>query len=622
MKTDSQSPSAAFRWLKVEHKDLQFWGIEPPVPWPPKADTKVSPEGDFPFVCLLEGIELLRAAGGKGVEKWDAVKRFIERGEELGDALESGDLAATLRLLDELERLRPGTPYGAFNRAFVLKAMGDRAGALAASKEATRRAPRLEHLWMRRGELHEEMETKGDDEKAVFCYRRALALLPNHQQALEGLSRLGAMVKLVEHLPDGRHRMRFFSPDEFRKHMGTTVARLSPDAPELRQMLRQFLEKNDGDLLLEVVDRILSGQPEDALALRVQRADALRMLKRFKQAEQALARVLAEDPENAEAHYVRAWCHFDSGKTDEGWHEIRETLRLDPNHQKAIQVKFRIGPKNRDLRYIDVLSEWADREGSWRGHWLASVHANTLGEEAAALRCAEAAYKMAPEERDAVWLYANTLNNLGEGEHTAALVHPRLPEAKGDYLLKYIFAGAMKKLGLPEVAIRVLRESLEEESDMTLEWRQNTQHFLDLLTGLVAKAEVELEFHPNTDTMRREVWLGDDAGPDLPFLQAGASVPLRRVVRLTPRVGYSGSTGSVAVYHHGRHSGMEPLSLGWFQAHEIDFGEEAPPEMTLEVTKDEKLEASACQGDRRLPVTWSLYRAPSMEFDPSTSDPE
>ncbi len=622
MKPDFSAQSN-FRWLKTEHHDLLFWGIKPPLPWPKEDDKKIDPQKHFPFERLLEGIERLRQAGTGWSEEWDAVKTFIERGDELGEALESGDMTATLRLLDELETLRPGTPYCAFNKAFALKSLGDKEAALEAAKQATQREPKLEYLWMQRANLHEELGGTEHEEKAAYCFRKALGLLPNHKQALEGLARLGKMIAVQEILPDGTQSRHFVTPEQFQKYIETNVKRQAADSPMLRDLLTQFDQPHQAGMALTVLDRILTGNPPDALTLRLRRAEALRLLKRVKQAETLLKQILKEDPDNAEAYYIQAWCHFDSGRNEKGWDGIRDTLLLNPNHQKALMVKFRMGPNNKDPGLIERLSQWAEARKSWRAHWLASVHAAMLDDNAAALRCAEAAYKLAPQEREALFLYANCLNTMDEGEYTAALVHPRLPEAKGDYVLKFIFAGAMKKLGLPDMAIRVLKEALEEESDMDAEWRQNTQHFLDSLLGLIAESEVDLEFHPNTDILRREVWLGDDKGPGTPFLQSAVPLPLERQVKMNPRPGFTGTTGSVAVFHHSRHSGLDPTSLGWFQAHDIDFSAEELPHMTLTVRKNSrKLEASARQGERRLPVTWSLYRAPSMEYDPSTSDPD
>ncbi|HEY1771081.1 MAG TPA: tetratricopeptide repeat protein [Chthoniobacterales bacterium] len=609
---ENHDPSAAgYRWLKTEHPDLDFWGIKSPLPWPNEKGEKIERKNHFPFRDLLEGIDRLRAGGKEWKADWGAVETFLGRGEELNAALERSDFARALRMLDELETLRPGTPYRAFNSAFILRAQGDWAGALAAAIAATERAPTLEYLWMRRGDLHEH-EEQGRD--AIFCYRKALALLPGHPQALDSLARLGAMSKMTFHHPDGTHKVQYFTPDEFHRYVAENAANTAPEDPQLRSLLRQFRESTSGEDALAVIDRILDGNPSDRQLLRVYRADALRVLGRLDDASDLVGQVIIEEPTLAEAHYVNAWCEYEMGYTKEGDKEIERVLEIDPNHNYAIQCHLHFTERKDDPKMVETLCDWGKEHGSWRAYWLAAFHASNRNDHATALRCAEAAYRLAPQERDALFFYASALNNMNEGEHTAALIHPRLPEAKGDFELKYVFAGAMKKLGLRDEAIRVLRELLEEENEITVEFKGWAQHFLDELTGLVAQGEVDLDFHPGTDVLRREIWIGDDEGPKKGLIFAGVSVPVERAVQMEPAPGYTGSTGSIAVYLHGQNAELDPVSLGWFRAHEIEFAA-GKPLMTIRVTEHKKLEATALQGTRRLPVTWSMYRVPSMETE-------
>ena len=235
--------------------------------------------------------------------------------------------------------------------------------------------------------------------------------------------------------------------------------------------------------------------------------------------------------------------------------------------------------------------------GSWRAFWLASIYTgDVFRDSVGALRHAETAYRLAPQERDALFNYANCLNNMQEGEHTAALIHPRLPEAKGDHELKYVFAGAMNRLGLRDEAIRVLREIQVEGSDMTVEFCRWVQRFLDELTGLLAQGEIDPQFHPGTDVLQRNIWLGDDEGPKTDFMPAGVGLPLERLVQMTPAPKHVGTTGSICVYMHGSNAELDPLSLGWFRAHEIDFRAAEKPMMMIYVTGQRKLEANRAAG--------------------------
>ncbi|HYR57369.1 MAG TPA: hypothetical protein VEO95_02020, partial [Chthoniobacteraceae bacterium] len=422
------------------------------------------------------------------------------------------------------------------------------------------------------------------------------------------------------HHPDGRHAVRFATPPDFRQEVAENVVKMPPNDSQLRSLLRQFRDLRNAECALLVLDRMLEGEPEDALLLRAWRADSLRLLKRREQAMRELEAILREAPLDAEALYVKAWCYFDANENGSGWHFIEQTLCSDPNHLHAIQDLFRHGSRVKDPTLAEEVADWAKEHRSWRGYWLASAQCSTLDANASALRYAQAAYELAPQERDALFLYANCLNDLEEGEHTAALIHPRLSAAKGDYELKYVFAGAMKKLGLPQEAIRILREALAEESEITVEWRKNCQHFLDELMGLLAVGDVEVEVHPNSDALRRSVWAGDDQGPKTELISGGVGLPAGRAVQMTPAPGYTGSTGSVGLFLHAHHTELEPVSLGFFRAHEIDFTSTEKPVMLVEATSRAKLEATARQGERRLPVTWSLYRVPSMETEGKPDD--
>jgi hypothetical protein len=56
--------------------------------------------------------------------------------------------------------------------------------------------------------------------------------------------------------------------------------------------------------------------------------------------------------------------------------------------------------------------------------------------------------------------------------------------------------------------------------------------------------------------------------------------------------------------------------------HEIDFSAAELPLLMVRCTEAGKLEGEAKQGERRLPVTWTLFRVPSMETEGRASQGE
>ena len=606
----------SYRWCRIDHPERAFWGVPEKLPWPAEAVGNPDPKVRYPAGDMREGVRRLHSEGGaEWNDQWAALETFLDRGDELSELIESGEIDSALRILDELESLRPGTGYCPFNRAFLLRVRGDMPAARSAAITASERAPKIEWVWMCRGELHEQLKEEKD---AIFCFRKALALLPNHQRALEGLVRNGAMCRLETILPDGTRRVSYHTQEDFHRKIAADIAQHPPDSPTLRLAIPQFLagsKTTQADLALLAIDRILLGSPPDATAMRVVRADALRLLKRFEEAHEVLDQISKDDPAYASAIYVRAWCCFDEGLARQGWLHIEEALAADPNHEKAIMVKFGIGSQAKPGTIVRVTA-WAEEHKSWRGFYCAALQCSTDKDPVGCLRWAEAAYRLAPHERDALFIYANSLNNAQEGEYTAALIHPQLPKLKGDFLLKFIFAGAMNKLGLKDEAVRVLREALDESGDgMKDEYRAMIQESHDELSGLLARGDIEVEFFPRTEVLRRDLWIATDEGPQSCFVCSGQPAPQQRDVMLNPPPGYTGSTGSLSFALHSESSAFDPVSLGWFRVHELDYAGGPQPAFTLRVTKTGKIEGLARQGDRRLPVTWSLYRVPSMETE-------
>ena len=615
------TPQKSWSWKNIAHPERAFWGLPERLPWPDEASDKPDPHVMFPAGDMREGIRRLhRSAPGEWNDTWARLQKFCDTGDSIGDALEHGDLRGAIEQIRALESFRPGTAYCPFNTAALLKALGDTAGARASYILATERGPDIEWLWMRRGELHEELKEK---DEATACYRKALALLPKHREAILGLCRLGHFAILTVTNPDGTKEDRVVERAVFNRRVIADLQQTPPAEPHLRESLRQFLESGDGELALTAAERILSGNPPDRTALTIQRADALRLCKRYEEAEDLLDEILTAE-ENAAACYVHAWCAFDQKWGDTGWQYIEDTLAADPNHQQAIQVKFGIGTGQKDpAGAVAKCTAWAEENHSWRACYCAAMQCATSGDKAGTLRWSEAAYRMAPHERDALFFYANSLNNAGEGEHTAALLHPRLPETKGDYLLKYIFAGAMHKLGLKDEAIRILRLALEESAAAPRgtaiavkgDIRGMITTFLDMLLGHTAKGDIKAELIPGTDTLSRGLWHATDAGPTSSLAQGGIPLPLDRHFDMAPPEGYTGDTATLSFSLHSEASTQTPLTLGWWRIGDLDYTTPGHPlpRFHLTIAKDGTLTGRAYQNDRPLPITWSLYRTPSLD---------
>jgi tetratricopeptide (TPR) repeat protein len=607
MSANSATAAKPYRWVEIRHEDLDFYNVPRPLPWPRGADTRIPADGDFPFRTLVEGIRLLLADEGAPPNPiWRRLAEIVEAGEELAEAFEAADLDRAEKILDRLDDLHPGCPFVYFNKAFVVRQRGDKTEALHLYQAAVDAAPNLEFLWMRLGEVAEEL---GKNRLAISAYRKAQSLLAPHPQALEGLARLGAM-KRVEHLDEaGEREIVYVTAKEFERIIHAELAALDHDRARLRALLDQLLAGNDGRLAVAAAEKLLALTPNDFEAQRAL-AEAWRLAGNAEQAEACLQPCLAREPHDAWCHYLLAWVRFDQKDPAAGWALIDRALALDPNLQPAIVAKFGLHPGQNDPRREERVAAWAAENKSYQGFLLCSIQARDRGDARAALGYARQAYELAPDHQIVLLQYTGLLGQTGEKEWMAALTKRMLTAGKGDYQVKYQFANALHDLGLNEEAVNVLRRVLAEETGVPLEWREAIGARIEQWSGLVAASEVPLELI-GEGILRRPVVLVLDREETRELVPAGAPLPQRKVIQLNLRQ----SVTSIALaFEQGYARGtLGPVRLGYFFVEGIEPGAAVHPDIRLTVTEEGTLQVGARQGERRLPVKWSLYPEPAAE---------
>jgi tetratricopeptide (TPR) repeat protein len=609
MSARSRSTAKPYRWVEVQHEDLDFYSVPRPFPWPREAELRVEAEKDFPFRTLVEGIQLLLADEEAPPNPvWRRLAAIVDAGEELAEAFEAADLDRAERILDRLGRLHPGCPFVYFNKAFIFRQRGDLKHALGLYHAAVDAAPNLEFLWMRFGELAEEM---GRNRQAVSAYRKAQALLAPHPQALEGLARLGAM-KRVEHLTEeGQREVVYVTAEEFEEIIHTEIDGLTNDRPKLQALLDQLLLGSDGALAVAAAQRLLALDPEDAAALR-SLGEAWRLAGNSREAEVCLAKALARSPTDAWAHHLMAWVRFDQGDSSAGWGFIDRALDLDPNLQAAILCKFGLKPGQDDPAREQRVAAWAAERRSYQGFLLASIQARDREDEPTALEYARQAFEIAPDNKMVLLQYTGLLGQTGEKEWMAALTKRMLVAGQGDYQVKYQFANALNDLGLADEATKILRDTLAEEPDIPLDWQDAFVGRIDRWSGRLAESEVPLERFGD-GILRRPVMLQEPHEGGREMIPAGAPLPQSRTIKLS----LDAPASSVSLsFEQGQARGeLGPSRLGCFRVDGIDVSRlpDQPPAVRLTATGEGVLQVSARQGGRKLPITWSLYRAPEVE---------
>lgn len=608
MSAKSLSIEKPYRWVEVQHEDLDFYNVPRPLPWPREAELRVDAEKDFPFRTLVDGIRLLLSDNETPPNPvWRRLAAIVDAGEELAEAFEAADLNRAERILDRLDRLHPGCPFVFFNKAFIVRQRGDQSEALRLYQAAVDAAPNLEFLWMRLGELAEEM---GKNRRAVSAYRKAQALLSPHPQALEGLARLGVM-KRVEHLSEEGHReVVYVTSKEFDEIIQAEIDGLAEDKTRLSALLEQLLLGDNGKLAVAAAQKLLSLAPDDFEALR-SLGEAWRLAHNSHEAEKYLCQAMARNPNDAWCHHLMAWVRFDQDNPAVGWPLIDRALELDPNLQAAIVCKFGLKPGQNDPKREARLVAWAVANRSYQAFLLASIQARDREDIPAALEHARQAFELAPENKMVLLQYTGLLGQTGEKEWMAALTKRMLVAGQGDYQVKYQFANALHDLGLREEAARILQTTLAEETNIPSDWQEAFYSRIDRWTGKVAESEIPLERFSD-GVLRRPIMLQSEREETREMIPAGAPLPQSRTLKLNLKE--PASTVSLCFEQGLARGELDPTQLGWFRVEEIDLDKlpSQPPELRLVANEEGLLQASARQGDRKLPVTWLLYQPPEI----------
>jgi tetratricopeptide (TPR) repeat protein len=609
MRAKSRSTAKPYRWIEIQHEDLDFYNVPRPFPWPRTAEIRVDAEKDFPFRTLLDGIHLLLADEEDPPHPlWRRLGEVIDAGEDLATAFESADLERAGTLLERLDRLHPACPFIYFNQAFIVRQQGDRPEALRLYQAAVDAAPNLEFLWMRLGELAEEM---GKSRQASAAYRKAQSLLPPHLQALEGLARLGVMKRIEHQNETGQREVVYVTAREFERIIRAEIAGLSGNLARLRNLLEQLLLGGDGRLAAETARRVLALEPDDFEALRAL-GEASRLAGNLREAEVCLAQALAQRPDDPWSHYLMALVRFDQKDRPAGEGLLERALELDPNLQAAIVSKFGLKPGQNDPRREARVVAWAAEQKSYQAFLLASIQARDREDEPTALEYARRAYELAPDNKMVLLQYTGMLGQVGEKEWMAALTKRMLVSGQGDYQVKYQFANALHDLGLTAEALRVLQTALEEEKHIPADWQDALAARIDQWNGRIVESEVSLERFTD-GILRRPILLVLENGDTREMIPAGAPLPQRKVVQLTLKARLDSLT--LAFEQGAARGNLEPLRLGCFHIEGIDATRQPneAPDFRIVASENGCLQFSARQGQRKLTVSWSLYRMPEVD---------
>jgi len=438
-----------------------------------------------------------------------------------------------------------------------------------------------------------------------------MRILPKHQQAVEALVKLGELVVASRCGRPGE--VEVFRPAELRAEFAKDLAKMHGDAERLRAFGGEVLHGGlFPDLAIEALEEAVELDPTNAEGLR-NCGVALRVAGRLDEACAMLQRAAFAQPDDP-------WVQFHLGEVFIARKDVTRAasclaraLDLDPNHKPALELSFVRRAGGPPAEKETTLAEWAEAHRSWRAFLIAADSAWKRGEHARAVRFAEEANKIAPEENDVFLTYTGMLAAVGEHEWVAALTRPRLGTGQTSPRAWLNYASALHAMGLRNEAIQTLTRALAELTFDEPEARGHFENCIARWSGCVADAGVEAETHRGTNALRRSIFFVKDGTRNGQAFEAGIDAPNKCVVDI--RLDQPKDEFDLLLEQQNAEEPFEPHSLGVFTVSGYDTSllAEEPLRIVLVYLADGKLQCAPWQGERRVKVSWNLVPPPRHE---------
>lgn len=589
--------TASVRWIESPSWELDFYGLPHRLPWPDDADPAAALSQPLDLETLLEAIDRL---GDSAEEPWTGFRAAAGLFQELSEALEEGELIRTQRLLEEIDRMHPGSPFVLFQLGNLARLGGDENAALAHYQSVIQKAPNVGPAWSSIGAI---LAQGGERDKAVDAFKKALELNGNDPVALDGLVRFRELVRLMRQQEDGKpnpEAVGYVDLATFKQMLSSQMEEFASEPDQLLALAEQLMR--DGlapDFALTALQRAQKERPEHPKTVFLL-ASTLRALGEHAAALEHFKRLAELEPKEPAAFMHLAQASNAVGDTAAENAALQKTLELDPNFHTAIGIFFGLSNNEHDPAKESELAEWASKSRSWMGHLIASSIARTRGDTPAALRHADDAFALAPESEEVLLHLSAVLGESKELNRLATQIRPAIESRNYSARLDWNYAQTLHSLGLRDEAAAVLSRALASENAPD-EFKAMASGTLEAWAGLLTGSGVPLELHPGGH-VTRPILISLPDGDGGIVIGAGRRLPTEGTFPLKIK---GGDTVEVSLQQGETGGATPPRPLGTFRAANLDPADAGKPvECHVTVTSEGQLHFRAAHNGNRVPVAW------------------
>jgi len=579
-------------WIESTSWEPAFFGLPQRIPWPADTDPAGASREPFEMEHMLRAI---RALGPEAGEPWTSVERASAHLEDLAEAIDDSDIVHAGQLLDRFEQDHPGTAFALFHRGALARLEGRDDDAATLFRAALEKAPRSVPVWNNLGVLH---AMRGERDQAVAAFRKTIESMPHDRTALEGLTQLRALVKLLRN-PKDPNSATYVELAEFERIAAGQLRQLANDPDQLlnygEQLLRDGLSVEQGFQALQRAHTLRPDHRRTVFAVTA----ACRLRGENDQAVAAISAYTEAHPEDAEGFFHLAQARKAAGDSAGEIEALDRLLAIDPNAQAPLGIRFGVSPTEHSPAKEQELARFGEERGSWMAYVLASNIARQRADSVHSVKWAERAYQLAPDSEDVLLHYTAALGEARDFEKLVNLIKPKIETGKYTKRLDWNYAQVLQQIGLTSDAVGVLRKAAAGEAPENFKTAAETM--IDAWSGVLSGCGVQLEVH-RSGFLQRPIVLALEDGDGGIVLNAGA--PLPSTGSFPWRA--NGSEVKVPLQQGQTGGGLDPRGLGAFLVRGIKpAGNSATIDCQVVAQPDGALHFRAAQNGRKLPVGWA-----------------
>jgi tetratricopeptide (TPR) repeat protein len=586
--------SAPYVWLDSTSWELDFFGLPHRIPWPADVDPLKASEEPFDHVELVRAIEMLGPDAG---DPWTSFRLASVNFDDLAECLEDFEFPRAAELLEEVERLHPGTSFVAFHRGVIARQDGRFEEAIKHYEEAARKTPGIGVIWLHLGTLFAQ---EGRRDEAIAALNNAVRLNQQDTNALEALASLRAAVKLLRDQNDPSSAM-YVSVPQFIQ-MSTQQLQQLRDNPAGLVDFAEFQLRNNfsPDLGVKALERARELRPDDP-ATSAALSNAYRATNQHDKAKAVAVELTEKHPDAPQAWLNLAQILNGAGDKAGERAALEKMLEIDPNAQPALALLHDLN-SGASPEKEEKLAAFGEEKKVPVPLLLASSSARDRNDIDVALKYAARAYELAPEREDVLVHYAAMLGDAKDSNRLFSHIEPAVQSGKYSKRLDWNFAQALRGLGRTQEAINALSHAASGEN-VPQDFQNAVNTTIDFWVGRLAQCEVPL-LVSRAGTIARPVVISLEGEDGAVVLQAGKPLPAEG--RFPWRVRLNGEGETRITLQQGQSGSQnEPALLG-------SFAVKVPPvtggahtiQCLVGAGNEGRLMFKAVQGNRELPVRW------------------